>query len=289
MTIEISYIVRAVIAALVTGLFNSCKAFAKSLRGFMTETQNLDVEQEIVSPNVEDQSSEQPETQSYEGDSNVDSGQVQEDDKDKNFRALRDQLRVIESEKERLAQERDEYKNALLGSIKPKAPEPEIEVDELADIGDEDWTTRKHVQKLAQREAKAIVEQALKADRERQLKEQLPDLLKRKFSDFDEVVTRENLKYLEAHKPHIAASLASTTDTYAKAASAYEYIKAFCPSANNKADQEKAAKNAQKPGTLGNAQGASPLSQAKMFESGKLSPDLKKKLQQEMIAAARSY
>jgi len=256
----------------------------------MTETENHDVQEEAVAPTVEDQASEQLDAQGQEvqSQSTEDVPQGQEDSKELNFKALRDQLRVIESQKEQLARENEEYRKVLMDSIKPKAPEPAPEVDELADLGEEDWTTRKHVETVAQRQARQIVEEALRKDREERYKAQLPDMLKKQFNDFDDVVTKENVDYLKANKPHIAATLAATKDPYAQAAAAYEYIKAYVPSVGSAEDKEKAIKNAQKPGTLGNAQGASPLSQAKQFESGKLTPEMKRKLQQEMIAAARS-
>lgn len=253
----------------------------------MTEQEITDVNMGDVDPNVGNEPSTQLDEHHEEVNSDVadDQGQDQESNKEINFKAVREQLRVMELEKQRIAQERDEYKDALISSVKPKAPEPEPEVDELDSIDPDDWTTRKHVEKLAERKAQVMIEKALKAEREQRYKEKLPDMIKKQFADFDDVVTKENIKYLKANKPHIATILSATTDEYSQAISAYEYIKAYCPDAKVHEDKQKAEINSKKPGSLGMSD--SPLSQAKMFESGRLTPDLKRKLQQEMIAAAR--
>lgn len=257
----------------------------------MTETETPDVSQADVAPTEHVEPSEHLEAQNLdqpnEGQEEV--GQPQEDPKEANFKALRDQMQVMKEHNERLARENEEFKQALFNGLKPsqeKAP-PAPEPEEEDDLDENDWTTKKHTQRIASKEAKAIIEQALAQERERRLKEELPDRLKKDFADFDSVVTKENVDYLKANKPHLAATLAATKDPYAQAAAAYEMIKATCPGAQKTPDQVKAEKNASKPGTMGSAAGGSPLSQAKMFENG-LTPDLKKKLQEEMIAASRA-
>jgi len=250
----------------------------------LIEAQTSDVE-EFISPDAQNHDSQNLQSNSEESESR---STHRESDKEINFKAMREQMKAMESEKQRIIAERDEYKSAFFSHVKPKAPEPQEEVDELADVGDDDWMTKKQARALAERQARAIVKESLKSYEEQRTRDQLPDRLKKEFADFDEVVTKENIEYLRANKPHIAASLASTNDPYAKAASAYEFIKLFCPTVNKPTeDQMKADKNSKKPGTLSSPSAVSPLSQAKMFETGRLSPEMKAQLQKEMIAAIR--
>jgi hypothetical protein len=132
-----------------------------------------------------------------------------------------------------------------------------------------------------------MIQAALEKDRQERMRQELPNKIAKDFPDFESVVTKENVDYLRATKPHIAQSLAATKDPYAQAAAAYDFIKAYCPSAQVQDDRRRAEMNSQKPGTLGAAQTQSPLSQAKMMERG-LTPELKDKLQKEMIQSMRS-
>jgi len=248
----------------------------------MTENQDVQSNNEIVSQSVyqEDDSVLQHDKQQQTQD--------QISDKEHNFRALREQVRAIEEEKKRIAQERDEYKKAVFASINNnKSTAVDEQQDDYEEIAEDDWTTRKYTERLVERRAREIVNKELKAAEEKRRQEELPNLIKKNYSDFESVVTQENIDYLKRNKPHVIATLSSTSDPYSQAAAAYEYVKAFCPNQNVSDDVRRANENAQKVGTLGNANAGSPLSQAKMFESGKLTPELQKKLYREMIEASK--
>lgn len=265
----------------------------------MNEAVNQDVVMEAVAP-TDNQEVSQTHEQAYrnedQGDGNQQSGQTDED-KALNFKAMRESNARLQRENEELRKQSEVY-NSRLAEIekameaqnRPATPE---EIDELADLSKEDWPTREQAEKLAERKAKAMYQQMrseddkkrLEAERKRHL-EELPKKLNKEFPDFESVVTKENVEYLKANKPHIAASLASNSDPYLQALAAYDAIKAFCPSVGVQEESQRMEKNAQKPGTLGAAKGTSPLSQAGSFEKG-LTPDLKRQLQQEMIASIR--
>jgi len=255
-------------------------------RGNVTETEIHDVNQEVVSPAVGEVSKEDyAPIQTEEGQSRQEENNAS--DKELNFRAIRESNYKLQAQLEEERQKREELQRAIEEKFANhlKAQEPDEE-DELADISDDDWLTRKHAEKVAERRSKVIVKQMLEEERQNRAKEELPNRLKSQFPDFESVVTKENLEYLKANKPHIALSLAANKDPYAQALAAYDAVKAFCPSTQIREEEQRMNANSQKPGTLGNAKAPSPLSEAKMFERG-LTPDLKKKLQQEMISAMR--
>lgn len=251
----------------------------------MTEAENHDVTPEAVAPAVEEVSQAHDQAVGHEEQNQVQAEQSA-DDKEMNFRAIRESNARLQRqlEDERLA--REHLQKAVEEKFAAQMAPKEEERDELDDVSDDDWLTKKHAEKLAEKRAKAIVERMLAEERQTRMKEELPTKLKSQHQDFDSVVTKENVEYLKANKPHIAASLAATQDPYAQALAAYDAIKAFCPSIEQKDEAQKMVKNASKPGTLGAAQAPSPLSEAKAMERG-LSPELKRKYQQEMIAAIR--
>lgn len=265
----------------------------------MTDNENTGVTSEVAAHSLEEGVSQthEPaygnEEQSYQ---NQPEGQP-DDDRATNFKAIRESNARLQKQYEESERERQAYAERLAKLEKAleaqSTPPTQEEIDELADLAKDDWTTRDAVEKLAARQAKAMYKQfreedekkRLEAEKKRQI-EELPKRLLKQHPDFESVVTKENVEYLKANKPHLAASLAATTDPYAQALAAYDAVRAFCPNVEVQDEQQRLEKNASKPGTLGAAKGSSPLAEAKMYERG-LTPDLKKKLQAEMIAATR--
>lgn len=266
----------------------------------MTALENSDVQGEAVAP-TETENVSQTQEMAYgneaQGYGNHSEGQP-EDDKAANFKAIRESNARLQKQYEESERERRAYADRLAKlerALEAQATPPtQEEIDELADLAKDDWTTREAVEKLAERKAKALYKQLREEDEKKRLDmerkrqiEEMPKKLLKQYPDFESVVTKENVEYLKANKPHIAASLAATTDPYAQALAAYDAVKAFCPNVAVRDEQERMDKNASKPGTLGAAKGSSPLAEAKMYERG-LTPDLRKKLQAEMVAATRA-
>jgi len=264
----------------------------------MTNTVNHDVDMEAVAPTEQGEVSPTHE-QAYGNEGHAQdnqSGQT-EDDTAKNFKAIRESNARLQRENEELKQTNQAYnsrleeiENAMKAQSRPATQE---EIDDLADLSNEDWTTREQAEKLAERKFRKLYQEQREAENKqrqeqekKKMLEQLPKKLQKEYPDFDSVVTKDNVEYLKANKPHIAASLAANTDPYLQALAAYDAVKAFCPGVEVQQDNERMEKNASKPGTLGAAQGASPLSKAGSFEKG-LTSDLKKQLQQEMISSIR--
>lgn len=127
--------------------------------------------------------------------------QVQKElsDKELNFKRLRE-------EKERLERENQELRNSFKSNVSQKS-EPE---DDIAGLADDDLLTKKQTERLAEKRAKEIVEQVL-SEREKQA---LPSKTKSKYSDFEEIVNKENVEEFERTEPELAQACASSPNPY---------------------------------------------------------------------------
>jgi hypothetical protein len=118
--------------------------------------------------------------------------------------------------------------------------------------------------------------------------------IKSDFPDFEQVVSMENVERLNEDFPELAETLRDTKDLYKKAASAYKVIKKtgiYQDQGAYMAQKQKAVENLKKPrptSSVAPHQGDSPLSKANAFANG-LTPELQKKLREEMYAARRGY
>lgn len=157
----------------------------------------------------------------------------------------------------------------------PKAPEPEYR-DELEEVGQNDYLTRKQAEALALRKAQELLEQ--------QHYSQAEDRARMKFRDYDDVVTEDNVKEL-TQDPDVLHTLKASPDPYA---AAYKLIKnsSFYSEKNKKptVQEEKMAKNLQKP-VSSNAVAQRPLANANAYAFG--SEDERKALWAETVNSAR--
>lgn len=194
-------------------------------------------------------------------------------DKDINFNKLRDS-------KERLERENRELRQAMERSAQPK--QPVVQEDEIG-IDDDDLVEGKVVKKLYKEinNLKKTYEQSKLAE--------VPDRLKAKFQDFDQVVTQENIDKLKETEPELYNSITSGNDLYTKSVSAYKTIKSlgFVESSSYDAQKEQVQKNHGRPISAQAIRGQGALSEANIFARG-LTPELKDKLQKEMESAIKA-
>lgn len=244
----------------------------------MIEAETESVEQEFAAPEQE-VSEEQEQTEQ-------DAAPV-ESDKDKNFRLLREsneQLIRRDEEREKIL---FRMQKQMLEHTEQKnlAPAAATEPDELDGIDPNDWLTLEQSRKLTRKEIRQEFE---KLEREKYQRE-APQRVKSRLSDFDSIVTTENVLKLKAQEPEIFKALGMIGDEEAQAVAAYKYIKAYFPGEAPQTESEKRIQdNANRPKSLSSSKGASPLSQANAFENG-LTPALKAHLLAEMNACARRY
>lgn len=120
--------------------------------------------------------------------------------------------------------------------------------------------------------------------------------LKSQYSDFDKVVTPENIDILRNNYPEIAQSLHATPDLYNKAVATYNIMKKFGISKdyNPQSEYEKSLvqRNHSKPkatNAISPQQGETPLNRANEFANGFLTPERKAQLYKEMMDARNNY
>lgn len=205
-----------------------------------------------------------------------------ESDADRNWRAMREsqeQLRM-ELEREKLSRRVLEEEFAKRNQAVQQPQEEELQ------LSPDDWLTVDQHQKLTRKQMQEVVEAALAKERAKRAAEELPSKIKSKYSDFDAVVSEENVTKLKALEPEIAAALGQISDPYAQAVAAYKYIKTLVPTVDPvvEASKQRIADNARKPGS--GAAAPSPLSQAGAYERGPTAEE-KARLYQEMLAASR--
>lgn len=249
----------------------------------MLDTENQNVDQDSVNPSVENDISQTQENE-HGQDENQASDQAKSDSKEFNFKAMRESNARLQEQMEEQKIRADRLEKLIQERQMPLTKE---EKDELEELGNDDWTTRAQAEKLAERKAKAIVKQMLDADKDERRKQNLPKEIEKSCPDFERVVTKENINYLKANKPHLFATLAANKDQFSQALSAYDAVLAFCPNSKVTDESARVERNASRPGTMGAAKGSSPLAEAKNLDKGTLTADLKERMRQEMIAATR--
>lgn len=220
------------------------------------DTQNVveEVQQEEVVAPQEVQTAEAPE---------VPEAKVQSD-KDKNFIRMRETKEQLERENRELKQKMEQGQDDL-------------------GIDDDDIVEGRTVKKLS----KKLRELESAYQKERMAA--IPERLNNKFSDFDQVVTQENVKKLEQSEPELYASIISGNDLYAKGVSVYKTLKAMGIVENDtyKSQKEQVQANQSRPVSAQAIRGQGALSEANIFAKG-LTPELKKQLQKEMTEAAKA-
>ncbi len=203
----------------------------------------------------------------------------------KNFRAVRERA-------ERAERERDDYFRLLqqqeLSKIKVQAPQ---EDEDLSFNVDADALVEgKHLSKVDRKIQN--LERKLAQYEQRSTETNAETRLKSQYSDFDSVVTPDNIATLKEDYPELAQAIIATPDLYAKGKTAYMLLKKFGIAADPVVVAEKALvqKNAAKPRPLASVapqQGQSPMSQANAFANG-LTKELSEQLNREMYEARRN-
>lgn len=203
----------------------------------------------------------------------VDSQSQELSDKEKNFMRLRET-------KEQLERENRELKLSIERNSKPT---PTPEKDDDMGIEDDDLVEGKVVKKLYHEIRN------LKKSYEQEKLTTIPERLKTKFTDFDQVVTQDNIEKLKNSEPELYASITSGNDLYAKGVSAYKTLKAMGIVKDDPylATKEQVQKNVERPVSTQALRGQGALSEANIFAKG-LTPELKRQLQQEMSQAVKA-
>jgi len=167
---------------------------------------------------------------------------IQEDDRqERNWKAARERQKDLERELK--------MKNELLERfLTSPAAQPPKEVDEFDAIGDDEFIPKGKVSKLIEKKAMKIAGEIAQQETQKILKardqDQFLDKLKRKYSDFDEVVNADTMALLEQQDPELAETIVDLKDPYKIGMQTYKYVKAM--NLNAKVPDSRRAKEVEK-------------------------------------------
>lgn len=144
---------------------------------------------------------------------------------DQNWRLMRDRAEAAERRSQELERMVQQNLNQNQSSQKIHLIEDE---DDDSDISDDSYVEGRQYKK----QLKAVKKELKETRRQfqeiaiRTATDQAEFKLKTQFSDFDSVVTKDNLEKLEMAKPSLYRSILATQDIYDRGYTAYEMIKA---------------------------------------------------------------
>ncbi len=227
-------------------------------------------QEEVVPPHQEGQESPDPSPEVAQEEEKVSYS------KDENFNRLRET-------KEQLERENRELRNYYDSHAKKQDPPKE---EESLGVEDDDLVEGKVVKRLYN-ELKEL--KKFQQNYEHEKAASIPDRLRSKFDDFEQVVTQENVEKLKKSEPELYASITAGGDLYTKGVSAYKTLIAMgiVKKDTFKSQKEDVQNNHKKPLSTQAIRGQGALSEANMFSKG-LTPELKKQLQKEMEQAAKA-
>lgn len=189
--------------------------------------------------------------------------------KDYNFAQMRKKLEELE---------RSNYELQRAVSVN-NAPKPNEEVDELANLAEDDILTVAQAKKLSQRQAQQIVEDILN----KREHASLPEKTRGKFNDYDAIMNEENIRKLEQEEPGLAAACAKAPNPWE---ATYKILKKFVvPSQEAKTSKSEAklSENLSKPVSSNSVGRAGPLNDANLWAEAS-----QQDLYKEMMQASRS-
>lgn len=174
----------------------------------MDEVNNSEIEQ--VAP---------VETSPIEG---IEQAQV-EAPQDRNWKELNRAKRELEKK----VKMQDELLEKFLRNQAPQ-PVQHQEPDDLDQIPDDDYVPKGKQKKLVKKEVEPLQRRIdeLEAKLQQQAQVNQFETLKRKYSDFDEVVNPDTIAIFEEQEPELAQAIIETQDPYKKWIQTYKYIKA---------------------------------------------------------------
>lgn len=172
-----------------------------------------------------------------------------EDEKDRNWRAFREARKKERSDREAAEQraaekerEVEALKRAMEAAFAGGGPvrPSQIQNDrhsyqsEFQEESEDERIEKKVQAAIAQRETAS---EKARAEREHN---EYPTKLRNTYSDFEQVVSQENLDYLDYHYPEVSKPLQRLGDGYDKWTDVYKAVKKFVP--NNTTSRKEAAK-----------------------------------------------
>lgn len=223
------------------------------------------IHQEVVPP-VEENNSSAPSTQ------NVSSQESKDNNKEYNFKQLRETNKQLEERVKKSEETLESFRKSQLES-RASSEEPEL--------GEEDLVEGKHLNLAISRIEEKLRQKEMEA---------IPERLRGKYSDFDQVVTKENLDKLQEIEPELYMTIRNGSDLFAKGVSAYKTLKSLGIVQDDSEyikHKEQVQTNHKKPLSTQAVNGSGALHEANIFANG-LTDELRKQLRKEMSEAAKA-
>ena len=213
---------------------------------------------------------------------------VQESSKEINFRVMRERAESAERrslELERMMQANMSQQQTTKMQI--------VDDEDDFDISDDTYIEGKHLKKYVKnlkRELKETKKQFQEFN-EQSAVVNAEMRLKSQFTDFDSVVTKENLEKLQFQKPSLYRTILANPDMYDKGYAAYELIKGSGIIDNQYQELDKRIEeNRSKPRSAANASpqsGDTPLTRVGDYDRRILTEERKEQLRQQVEEAKR--
>ena len=202
---------------------------------------------------------------------------AQESYQERNWRAMREKERQLEKDN----RDKDELIRELIR--KNQAPV----VPEEPELPDDEYLNKGHVKRLAKKAVEPLEKELeeLRNQLATQKQQNLFDSLRKKFSDFDEVVNPETLALFDEREPELAAQIVASKDPYAIGVS-YKFIKAsgLLDSVPSRRRQKEADKMLEK--NAKTMQSPQAYDKRPMAQAFRLTEEDKSKLYEEMMGFA---
>lgn len=202
----------------------------------------------------------------------------------KKFREERERERKQRIEAEKEAQRRREEAEALKAALESVVNKPDQRQSNYYPENDIEETEEQRIEK----HVKAAIEkerQRNEEERRKQEAQDLPNRINRELKDFNQVVTTENVDYLEYHHPEIASAFKYMPESYEKWSSVYKAVKKLVPNMNSEKDIKRMQENLSKP----QAQAATIPSKAPEQSSWKLTEERRMANWRRMQEDAKSF
>lgn len=253
---------------------------------FQLSQENKNFKEKIIQPlPVEEPTVEESPQEPAEALSTQEEVKQEQPKEIKQDKSLENNMRALREKSEKITRERDEFARKLQELESQKQNDSDIT------IANEDLVEGKHIKQVTS-EIKQLKSQ-LNEYKNAISQVTVETKLKNTYPDFESVVTPDNVESLRQSYPELAATIASSSDLYSKAVSAYTMIKkmGIIPDSKYDADKQVVQKNTQKPRPLTSIspqEGDSPLSRANAFANG-LTTELKEQLRKEMFEHRKSF
>lgn len=222
----------------------------------MTEEQKEEIEKEEPTlASQQDQAAEEPSEETTPEKTEEDPEQINW----RKFREERERERRERAEEQQALERKRQEAAALkevVDTLMSKQDHPMTQQQQeqmIADLIDEDIPTGRDIKQFVDSKLPDIINRILdsrekSAAEERQKKEleSMPTKLRQAHTDFDKVVTQENLDYLDYHHPEIAKALSYMPNGFEKWSSVYSTVRKLVPS-SGASDLRRMESNAMKP------------------------------------------